>query len=163
MANWCLCDVEVTHDDPTMIDRVMRASSPYWLYLFREFLPGHEYAPTRDEPVELVTRVEPDAAPHLGTRVERLSPISASVSLNSKYAPPIELFDRMVELGYHVKGRFDDECMMYSIEYDDGVKEKTCPVLEHNEKVMAEAAKTGEPLEWGLVLLQRVEKAPCEK
>jgi hypothetical protein len=119
MGNWCHCDVEVSHDDPAMIDRAFAAASPDWRYLLREFLLTD-------------TGQEPGVLPHLNTRVERLSPTSMSLSLSSKYAPPLELFDRMVELGYRVRGVFDDECMMYRVEYDCGVTRETCPIDELN-------------------------------
>jgi hypothetical protein len=125
------CDVEVPHDDPAMIDRVMRASSRDVRYLMAEFMPNDEGALSS-------IRAHPETMPTFAVDARR----TVRLVFCFKNHPPIDLFDAMVAAGYGVRCTYDDTDYHYgdTWRYEDGVKTHVGHFDANGEDVKAMAA-----------------------
>jgi hypothetical protein len=131
MGTWIDCDVEVSHDDPAMIERVVRASSRDVRYLMAEFMPEHEAAVPS-------IKADPETMPHLAVTARR----TVRLVFCFKNGPPIDLFDAMVAAGYGVRCTYDDTDYHYGDTwlYEDGVKTHVRHYDANGEDVKAMAA-----------------------
>jgi hypothetical protein len=97
MGTWIHCNVEVSHDDPAALERVVRASSPDVRHLFVEFMPT-------DEDTLSSIKADPEPMPWLVVDARR----TVRLRFELKNDAPIDLFDAMVAAGYRVRCQYDD-------------------------------------------------------
>lgn len=102
MPNWCDNSLTVSHSDPAMIDRFMAAVATD--SLFGEFVPLQE---SGEWDYELAVK-------KWGTKWEASDPNfdrdgnTASGSFSSAWAPPIEFYQVLVELGFEVDANYHE-------------------------------------------------------
>jgi hypothetical protein len=115
MGNWCINNVEISHEDPVMIDRVVAAADGQDT---RHLLWEFEQNGPRPAGVE----------EHIRCHVERLDDVHrVRVEFMTKYEPATDFLDRMVTLGFSMVGDLSDECSMYEDRYENGVTDEYCP------------------------------------
>ena len=139
MPNWCNNYVEITHEDPAMIERVRKGFDAGGL--LNEFIPCpaelHEHeAPVRD--AALMARfVEQYGATdwynwqvqNWGTKWDvgadgmaatQLDTGGMGLSFDSAWAPPIAAYEKLEELGFTIKAYYYEPGMCYAGIYADG-------------------------------------------
>lgn len=120
MPNWCYNGVTLRHSDPAMIDRAQNSKG-----LLMEFLPT---------PKELL---EGDGwynwnVTNWGTKwdvdlenVERVDPNTLTASFDSAWSPPIEAYQKLVEMGFEIEAKFYEPGMAFCGTYDSEYGENT--------------------------------------
>lgn len=110
MPNWCNNNVNFIHADKSMIDRIENAEQ-----LFSEFFP----IPKDQEDNWYSYNIENfgtkwDVKPEI---IERLNDNSIFLSFDSAWSPPIEFYNKMLELGFEIDATYIEEglgfCGMY--------------------------------------------------
>jgi hypothetical protein len=126
MPNWCLNKLTIEHSDKDMVDRFVKAYNKGTVC--NEFIP---------EPNDIGDGwwdwrvnnwgVKWDVGADEGTDREEWHGLKASVvgnqascSFDSPWAPPIPLYEKMVELGYDVKASYFEPGMAFCGIYDNG-------------------------------------------
>jgi hypothetical protein len=132
MPNWCNNDLTLRHKDPAMLDRVQKALAEG--RLLQEFIPCpselHEHtAPEQDDARADAFTVKygaPDwyswQIKNWGTKwdvqadpgqIERARD-TLTVSFDSAWSPPIEAYNRLVEMGFNVQAYYNEPGMAFA-------------------------------------------------
>lgn len=126
MPNWCMNRLTVSHDDPAMMERFVKAYNEG--KLCNEFLP----MPEDIGDLWYDWRVDNwgtkwDVGADVGTEKEERYGLKAtvvdneaSVSFDSAWAPPVPVYDELVELGYRVSASYFEPGMCFCGIYNDG-------------------------------------------
>jgi hypothetical protein len=125
MPNWCLNNITVEHEDSAMVDRFERAYNEG--KTCEEFLPvpknedGTVFDGWYDWCVNnWGTKWDVGGQPeHHGLKATRVGN-QVSASFDSAWAPPVGLYDKLVELGYNVKATYWEPGMAYCGIWDNG-------------------------------------------
>ena len=129
MPNWCNNNLRLEHTDPAMIQRFVAAFKKG--EAMQEFLPcpdelRNEQAPYRgDNAEELVAKYGASdwynwCVNNWGTKwdvgeddcVEVVGP-AVKASFDSAWAPPCQAYERLIELGFHVKAYYYEPGMCF--------------------------------------------------
>jgi hypothetical protein len=108
IPNWCANSLTVSHSDPAMLDRFMAAVAAD--NLFGEFVPLQE---SGEWDYELAIK-------KWGTKWEASDPNfdrdgnTVSGSFSSAWAPPIEFYQALVELGFEVDANYHEPGMSFA-------------------------------------------------
>jgi len=124
IPNWCDNSLSVSHSDPAMIDRFMKAVETG--NLFAEFVPLNETGEWDYHAAVDMWGTKWDAC---DASFEKTDENSVSGYFMSAWAPPIGFYEAMVELGFDIDahyhepgmafaGTFNNEEGDYSFEYD---------------------------------------------
>ena len=135
MPNWCSNGITLRHADPAMIDRVLKGQEG----LLQEFLPCPQ------ELSEAVANFETNEAmvakygfsswydwsiANWGTKwdfalenVEREDPNTVTAAFDSAWAPPINAYEKLMELGFEVVAFYYEPGMVYVGKWDNGEDE----------------------------------------
>jgi hypothetical protein len=144
MPNWCLNKLTVEHEDVSMVDRFEKA---YNLgTACNEFIPmpegyldnGKWYDWSVDNwgtKWDIGADVGTDREEFHGFKAMRVGN-QVSCSFDSAWAPPIGLYDELVELGYNVKASYFEPGMCFCGIYDNGVDK----YIEYTSKDMIPVA-----------------------
>ena len=147
MPNWCNNFVELTHDDPKMIDRAVKAADS----LFNEFVPcpkellDEELTTSYgDEAKQAAADAKREAAKkkygyqswydwniaNWGTKwdacevsVQANSANSVSLSFDTAWSPPINFYEQMLDLGFGVRAYYFEPGMCFAGRWEDGEDE----------------------------------------
>lgn len=126
MPNWCLNKLTVSHDDPAMMERFVKAYNEG--KLCNEFLP----MPEDIGDLWYDWRVDNwgtkwDVGADIGTEKEEWYGLKATVvdneatcSFDSAWAPPVPVYHELVELGYRVHASYFEPGMCFCGIYNDG-------------------------------------------
>jgi hypothetical protein len=127
MPNWCLNKLTVEHNDPQMLDRFVQAYNKG--IVCNEFIPKPE--DIGDEWFDWCVNnwgTKWDIGADIGTEREECYGLRATMvgnqancSFDSAWAPPIGLYEKLVELGYNVKASYFEPGMAFCGIYDNGV------------------------------------------
>lgn len=126
MPNWCLNKLTVSHDDPAMMERFVKAYNEG--KLCNEFVPLPEdigddwYGWCVDN-----WGTKWDVGADVGTEKEERYGLKATVvdneatvSFDSAWAPPVPVYHELVELGYRVHASYFEPGMGFCGIYNDG-------------------------------------------
>ncbi len=142
MPNWCLNKLTVEHDDPSMVERFVNAYNKG--ETCNEFIPQPE--DIGDGWYDWCINnwgTKWDIGADIGTEKEERYGLKATVvgnqascSFDSAWAPPIGLYEKLVELGYNVKASYFEPGMAFCGIYDNGVDN----YVEYRDKDMIPVA-----------------------
>ena len=134
MPNWCYNTVSVSHDDPAMIQRFIKATEDECL--LNEFHPMPEElkgttspSPTNDSLVEKYGASDwySWSVNNWGTKWDITNAYvgcddekSATASFDTAWSPPIEFYEKLVELGFDVDATYTEEGMGFAGHYVNG-------------------------------------------
>ena len=138
MPNWCDNNLTLTHDDPVMIDRAVKAFADG--KFLNEFIPIPEAlnkttSPNKDNPEELEVKYGYSdwyafCAAEWGTKwdvgaeqVDRLDNNNINVWFQSAWAPPTEAYAKLEGLGFKIHAFYHEPGMAYAGMYADGEDE----------------------------------------
>ena len=133
MPNWCMNKLTVTHDDPAMLERFVKAYNAG--KACSEFLPLPEGEDWYDwQSVNWGTKW--DIGADVGTEREERYGLKATVvgnqancSFDSAWAPPVGLYEKLDELGYKVHASYFEGgmafCGVWVDGYDNYIEYKT--------------------------------------
>lgn len=126
MPNWCMNKLTVEHDDPSMLDRFVQAYNKG--AVCNEFIPKPK--DVGDDWYDWCVSnwgTKWDVGADIGTEKEERYGLRASVvdnqancSFDSAWAPPIGLYEELVELGYNVKASYFEPGIGYCGIWDNG-------------------------------------------
>jgi hypothetical protein len=127
MPNWCYNQFTVTHDEPQMLERFVKAVHDG--NLFDEFIPMPEElkettAPSRTTNEQLIEKYGHDnwyswSVDNWGTKWDissgsaELNGDHASGSFSTAWSPPIQAFEALSELGFDINVMYDEESMAF--------------------------------------------------
>jgi hypothetical protein len=127
MPNWCLNNLTVEHSDPSMVDRFEAAYNRG--ETCNEFIPVPEdigdgwynfcvnnWGTKWDFGADIGTDKQPEQYALKATRVDN----QVSCTFDSAWAPPVGLYEKLVELGYNVKASYFEPGMAFCGIYDNG-------------------------------------------
>jgi hypothetical protein len=144
MPNWCNNSVEITHEDPAMIERVRKAFNEG--ALLQEFIPVPEdlhivagSVPVAEE-VAHKDKEEANREKHgyrnwydfcvneWGTKWDvgadgnpaQDIPGGLMLGFDSAWAPPIEAYNKLVDMGFKIRAMYYEGGMAYAGIYEDG-------------------------------------------
>ena len=135
MPNWCENTIEISHKDPAMLDRVVQGQEG----LLMEFLPtpkalvetvagfigedkraAHEAQQARNIAEYGYKDWYDWNVANWGTKwdfsldsVERTSPNTVKASFDSAWAPPTTAYEKLIELGFHIKAYYYEPGMAF--------------------------------------------------
>ncbi len=121
MPNWCDNTLNLTHEDPSQIDRAITA--------FSEGKLCQEFHPMQAELLEDESwynwRVENwgtkwDVGGETAGHVERLDNNSVYFAFESAWAPPIQFYEFLEELGFAVNAMYYEPGMNFAGRFYDG-------------------------------------------
>lgn len=121
MPNWCMNNLTVEHDDPAMVDRFEKAYNAG--NTCNEFIPmpedigegWYDFCVTN-----WGTKWDIGAQPeHYGLKATRIGN-QISCTFDSAWAPPVGLYEKLVELGYDVKASYWEPGMAFCGIWDNG-------------------------------------------
>lgn len=132
MPNWCSNSLTLKHDDPAMIDKAVAGFTDG--KLLETFVP-YEGEWDYDWCVS-----------NWGTKWDvggdngyiRPNPKTLKISFDSAWAPPLEAYRMMEELGFEVKAMYYEPGMCFCGIYEDGSDD----YYEYNEMTAGEVADT---------------------
>jgi hypothetical protein len=114
MKGYVLSDLEISHDEVTMIDRLIAAHQEW--RLLDEFVP----CPGVLRPVDWDTDQWGTIGDIDGISMpRRIDAHTVALCFHTSLAPPIPVLDRMVQLGYRIEGSMHGEHL--HVVYDNGV------------------------------------------
>ncbi len=129
MPNWCLNKLTVEHSDPAMVDRFERAYNAG--KACNEFIPMPEGYYDNGKWYDWAIDhwgTKWDIGADEGTEREEWHGLKAtrvgnqvSTTFDSAWAPPVGLYNELVELGYNVKASYFESGMAFCGLYDNGV------------------------------------------
>ena len=126
MPNWCMNRLTVSHDDPAMMERFVKAYNEG--KLCNEFVPmpediGDDWYGWRVDN----WGTKWDVGADVGTEKEEWYGLKATVvgneatcSFDSAWAPPVPVYHELVELGYRVHASYFEPGMAFCGIYNDG-------------------------------------------
>ena len=131
MPNWCLNNLTVEHSDPAMVDRFENAYNRGMTC--EEFLPVpkdengrifdgwydwcvNNWGTKWDIGADIGTDKTPEQYALKATRVDN----QVSCTFDSAWAPPVGLYEKLVELGYNVKATYFEPGMAFCGIWDNG-------------------------------------------
>ena len=127
MPNWCLNNLTIEHSDSSMVERFVNAYNKG--ETCNEFIPQPE--DIGDGWYDWCINnwgTKWDIGADVGTEKEERYGLKATVvgnqvscSFDSAWAPPIGLYEKLVELGYNVKASYFEPGMAFCGLYDNGV------------------------------------------
>ena len=132
MPNWCMNNLTVEHDDPAMVDRFEKA--------YNAGNTCNEFIPVPEDIGEgwynfcvsnWGTKWDFGGAGHNGLDATRVGN-QVSCTFDSAWAPPIELYGKLVELGYNVKATYWEPGMGFCGIWDNGF-DNYMEYIDHNE------------------------------
>lgn len=128
MPNWCLNKLTVSHNDPAMVDRFVKAYNAG--KACSEFLPIPEGYLEDGRWYDWCLanwQTKWDVGADEGTEKEERYGLKATVvgneancSFDSAWAPPIGLYEKLVELGFKVEATYWEPGMAYCGLWQDG-------------------------------------------
>ena len=155
MPNWCNNTLELTHEDPAMIERAKAAM------IRGEFL--HEFIPVPKELSEATANFETNEAlvekygysswydfcvAEWGTKWDvggdsevQDIPGGLVLSFDSAWAPPTKAYDRLIEMGFKVYAMYYEPGMCFAGVWDNGEDD----YYEYGDMNSDEAAETLPP------------------
>jgi hypothetical protein len=127
MPNWCANKLTVEHNDKNMLDRFVQA--------YNKGIVCNEFIPVPEDIGDgwwdfCVDNwgTKWDVGADIGTEREEHHGLKATVvdnqancSFDSAWAPPLGLYEKLVELGYNVKATYFEPGMAFCGIYDNGV------------------------------------------
>lgn len=132
MPNWCMNRLTVSHDDPAMMERFVKAYNEG--KLCNEFVPmpediGDDWYGWRVDN----WGTKWDVGADVGTEKEEWYGLKATVvgneatcSFDSAWAPPVPVYHELVELGYRVHASYFEPgmafCGIYKDEHDNYIE-----------------------------------------
>ena len=129
MPNWCLNNLTVEHSDPAMVDRFENAYNKG--ETCQEFLPMPEAYYDNGQWYDWAISnwgTKWDIGADIGKDREEWHGLKAtrvgnqvSSTFDSAWAPPIGLYEKLVELGYNVKASYFEPGMAFCGIWDNGV------------------------------------------
>lgn len=148
MPNWCYNTVSVSHKDPAMIERFVKATENETL--LNEFVPMPEElrnttspSPTNESLVEKYGASDwySWAVNNWGTKwdicdsyADCVDKHSATASFNTAWSPPIDFYNELVELGFDVDATYTEEGMGFAGHYLNGEDESIDLDFDKNSK-----------------------------
>ena len=132
MPNWCMNNLTVEHDDPAMVDRFEKA--------YNAGNTCNEFIPVPEDIGEgwynfcvnkWGTKWDFGGAGHHGLDATRVGN-QASCTFDSAWAPPVGLYEKLVELGYNVKASYWEPGMAFCGTWDNGFDDYM-EYRDHNE------------------------------
>jgi hypothetical protein len=127
MPNWCLNNLTIEHSDSAMVDRFEKAYNSG--LTCQEFIPmptdigdgWYDWAVRNwgtkwDFGADIGTDKQPEQYALKATRVGN----QVTTTFDSAWAPPIGLYEKLVELGYNVKATYFEPGMSFCGIYDNG-------------------------------------------
>ena len=143
MPNWCNNGITLRHADPTMIDRVLKGKDG----LLMEFLPTPQELidtvagfPGADKEAEHEAQMKRNIEKHgfkdwydwnianWGTKwdfalenLDRSDANTVSAAFDSAWAPPIDAYNKLLELGFEIEAMYYEPGMAFVGKYDNGV------------------------------------------
>lgn len=124
MPNWCFNIVTFAHDDPAMIKKV-EESFKSEKGLFSGFLP----CPEGDDGISWYHWCNAnwgtkwDVSESDGNYIEEQNETSIRLYFDTAWSPPIEFYEKMLELGFHVCAYYFEPGMVFTGAWEDGVDE----------------------------------------
>ena len=142
MPNWCNNGITLRHADPQMIERVLKGREG----LLMEFLPTPQALldtvagfPGADKEAEHEAQMKSNIEKHgakdwydwncnnWGTKwdfaldcVENPDPNTVTASFDTAWAPPIEAYNKLMELGFEIEAFYYEPGMAFVGKYDNG-------------------------------------------
>lgn len=147
MPNWCYNSVSVSHSDPAMIDRFVKATEDE--RLFDEFVPMPEElrnttspSPTNESLVEKYGASDwySWALDNWGTKwdiadayvnVDKSDSNNAWASFETAWSPPLQFYYHLIDMGFKVDATYTEEGMGFAGHFVDG--EDDCVDLSFDE------------------------------
>ena len=145
MPNWCYNSVSVSHSDPVMIDRFVKATEED--SLLNEFVPMPEELRNTTSPsptnAALVEKYGASdwyswSIDNWGTKwdisdsyADKTDANNASASFNTAWAPPLQFYYHLIDLGFKVDATYTEEGMGFAGHFVDG--EDDCVDLDFDE------------------------------
>lgn len=132
MPNWCMNNLTVEHDDPNMVDRFEKAYNAG--NTCNEFIPMPE--DIGDGWYNFCvsnwgTKWDFGGAGNHGLAATRVGN-QVSCTFDSAWAPPVGLYEKLVELGYDVKASYWEPGMAFCGIWDNGF-DNYMEYIDHNE------------------------------
>ncbi len=161
MPNWCFNGVTLRHKDPAMIDRAQHSDG-----LLMEFLPTPqaltETVAGSFGDTEKQRALEAQQAENLakygakdwydwnianwGTKwdfnlenVERVDDYTLTASFDSAWSPPIEAYQKLVELGFEIEAKYYEPGMAFVGTWDSEYGENTYQLGDLNSNTVRDA------------------------
>ena len=145
MPNWCNNGITLRHADPAMIERVLKGKDG----LLMEFLPTPQELldtvagfPGADKEAEHEAQMKSNIEKHgfkdwydwncnnWGTKwdfnlenVENPDPNTVTAAFDTAWAPPIEAYNKLMELGFEIEAFYYEPGMAFVGKYDNGEDE----------------------------------------
>ena len=132
MPNWCLNNLTVEHSDPAMVDRFEKA--------YNRGETCNEFIPVPEDIGEgwydfcvsnWGTKWDFGGADNDGLGATRVGN-QVSCTFDSAWAPPVGLYEKLVELGYNVKASYWEPGMAFCGTWDNGFDDYM-EYRDHNE------------------------------
>jgi hypothetical protein len=126
MPNWCLNNLTVEHSDPSMVDRFEAAYNRG--ETCNEFIPvpediGDDWwdfcVNNWGTKWDIGADIGSDKEEYYGLKATRVGN-QVSGTFDSAWAPPVGLYEKLVELGYNVKASYFEPGMAFCGIYDNG-------------------------------------------
>lgn len=138
MPNWCNNTVEITHEDPAMLERVRKAFKEGGL--LNEFFPCpaelHEHeSPMRDKVLETRFLEQYGAKDWYDWQVNNWGtkwdvggdgseaqdiPSGLMLTFDSAWAPPVDAYAKLVDLGFSLRAMYYEPGMCFAGIWDNG-------------------------------------------
>jgi hypothetical protein len=135
MPNWCENNLILSHKDPEQIERVVKA--------FNENNLLSEFHPMPKDTADWWQW----SIDNWGTKweigisrgtIERLSPTRVSMSFLSAWSPPVNWYDRMVELGFKVRADYKEYGIGFQGVYDERFGDECWDIHEMDSNIEEE-------------------------
>ena len=146
MPNWCYNSLSVSHENPEMIERFVKATENE--SLLKEFCPiPEEISNTTSPSPDNVTLIEKYGASdwyswslnNWGTKwdisdayADCIDKNSVTASFNTAWSPPIQFYHKLVTLGFTVDATYTEEGMGFAGHFENGVDD--CIDLDFDDK-----------------------------
>jgi hypothetical protein len=145
MPNWCNNGITLRHEDPAMIERVLKGREG----LLMEFLPTPQALldtvagfPGADKEAEHEAQMKSNIEKHgakdwydwncnnWGTKwdfaldcVENPDPNTVTASFDTAWSPPIEAYNKLMALGFEIEAFYYEPGMAFAGKWDNGIDE----------------------------------------